>query len=255
MFLNQSPTPNYFICAKKVFVNGEEHVTRIYERSVLILMTLGILRFLENGKEVALSAGDYYIQRERCLQEGLPLDEPPEYIYIEFNGAFSENSGGLPLHGRYDGGRVLPIAERLSDLARGKNCNAFTLSSYMLRIFGELASQAPCARGSTAYLIKSHIESEYANDITLRSLSKKFGYTEDYISRLFKSEFSVTPHRHLINTRLEQAMWLLENTEISAEKISVAVGYHDFSSFWRAFKARFHLSPSEARKIQDKAPN
>ena len=248
MFLNQSPSPEYFICAKKIFSSGEEHVTRIYERSVLILMTKGVLRFLENGEEVVLSAGDYYIQKDRCLQEGLSLNDPPEYVYIEFKGSFSDTAGGLPLRGRYDMGRLIPIAERLANMAKEKSGNIFTLSSYMLRIFGELATHTPRPLNTTAYLIKNHIASEYAGDITLKSISKKFGYTEDYINRLFKNEFALTPHKYLINTRLDQAMWLLENTDISAEKISTAVGYRDFSSFWRAFKARFHTSPREVRK-------
>ena len=73
-------------------------------------------------------------------------------------------------------------------------------------------------------------------------------YTEDYISRLFQKEFGITPHKHLINTRLEQAMWLLESTDLSAERISAAVGYGDFSAFWRAFTSKYKLSPGAVRK-------
>ena len=119
MFLNQSPSTEYFICAKKSSP-GEEHIPGIYERSVLILMMKGVLSFLENGEKIMLSAGEYYIQKDRYLQEGPPVDDLPEYIYVEFKGSFSSAHGGLPLRGRYDTVRMIPIAERLADIAKKK---------------------------------------------------------------------------------------------------------------------------------------
>jgi len=246
MNLNSIPAPEYFICAKKEFLPLEEHVTRIYERSVLILMMSGTLKFLENGKEIILSTGDYYIQQQHILQEGVPLDDPPVYIYIEFCGSFSDGDHGLPVKGRFDKKRVLPYAERLCAAAKDKNRNFFYLSSYMNRIFGELMS-APITDRSTAQRVKDYIESNYASEISLANLASRFGYTKDHIERIFKKRFGITPHGHLIKVRLEHALWLLENSDISAEKISSAVGYKDFSSFWRGFKKEYGISPSQAR--------
>ncbi|MBQ8409851.1 MAG: helix-turn-helix transcriptional regulator [Clostridia bacterium] len=249
MLLNHSPAPEFFICNKKVFLQGEEHITRISERSVLILMISGTLRFLENGSEISLEAGDYYIQRQQLLQQGIPLSDPPVYYYVEFFGSFSDGDAGLDLRGRYDAARVLRLAEQLCEATKAKSCNPFTLSAYMYRIFGELSGDNR-SRNSTATLVKSYLESEYASEISMQQLAKKFGYTEDYLTRIFKKEFCITPHRHLINTRMEHALWLLENTDIPAERVASSVGYGDFSAFWRAFKARYKLSPGEIRKKQ-----
>ena len=41
MVLSFSPPPEFFICSTKVFRPGEEHVTRNYGKSVLILMMDG----------------------------------------------------------------------------------------------------------------------------------------------------------------------------------------------------------------------
>ena len=248
MILSYFPSPDYFICAKKHFKPMEEHVTRIYERSVLIIMTEGELHFREDGSEITLRKGEYYIQKQRLFQEGLPLTDPPIYIYIEFNGSFSEIGNGIPLRGKYDANRVLPLAERLCEAAKDKSRNLFYYASYMNRIFSELAGDTVSERNSVAHLIKSHIESEYASSVTLYELSKKFGYSEDYLNRLFKAEFGITPHKHLINTRLEHALWLLENTSISAERVANAVGYNDFSAFWRAFRSKYGISPAQSRK-------
>ncbi len=247
MVLTHSPTPEFLACKKKAFMPNEEHVTRIYDRCVLILMTSGTLRFLENGKEITLTPGEYYIQRHRLLQEGLPLDDPPVYYYIEFFGSFSETAAGLSLRGVYDATRILRHVQRLSEEADRKDRNPFFLAALMNRIFGELTGNTHSGN-STVTQIKDYIESEYSTEITLSLLAKKFGYTEDYISRLFQKELGITPHKYLINIRLEQAMWLLESTDLSAERISAAVGYGDFSAFWRAFNAKYKFSPGTVRK-------
>ena len=247
MILLYSPAPNFFICSKKIFSEGEEHVTRICERSVLILMLDGVLRFREGGRVITLEKGEYYIQRQMLLQEGMPLSQPPTYYYIEFFGSYSENGQGIPLRGKYDAGRILPTVKHLCEAVRDKRQNGFHLASYMNSVFGELAG-GMAEHSGTAQLIKDHIESEYASPVSLSLLSRRFGYTEDYINRLFKKEYGTTPHRYLISIRMKHALWLIENTTIPAEKVAVAVGYSEFSSFWRAFKAEYGLSPGEIRK-------
>ncbi len=252
MTLNFSPCPEFVIAAERHFSPGEEHVTRLYSRSVLILMIEGELSFLEDGKQITLSKGEYYIQRHGLLQEGLPLSKPPSYIYIEFHGSYSD-SPGLPLQGRFDPDRALPSAIRLCNSCRSDN-NPFYLAAYMNRVFGELIPRK-AAENSTACLIKNYIESDYSTDITLSSLSEKFNYTEDYISRIFRQSFDTTPHQHLTAIRLEQAMWLLDNTDHPCEKIASMVGYSNFSTFYRAFRGRFSLSPSSIRRQKEPYEN
>lgn len=241
MGLLSTPPPEFFICWKKIFADGEEHVTRIYRRSVLILMLEGELSFLENKKLVTLNAGEYYIQKQGLLQEGTPLTSPPAYYYIEFSGSFDEASG-LSLRGNFDRNRITALSEKLYGFCRSGERNDFYLSSQMMRIFAELNGINEVST-ATPHLVKRYIESEYASDLSLSLISKKFGYTEDHITRIFKKEFGTTPHNHLINVRLEHAKWLLENTDLSASRVANAVGYRDFSSFWRAFKKKYFLSP------------
>jgi AraC-like DNA-binding protein len=241
MKLLHSPAPEYYICAKKIFEQKEEHVTRIYGRSVLILMLSGTLKFREGGEEIALSEGEYYVQMQKIFQEGLPLDDPPTYYYIEFNGHFSE-SGSLPLRGRFDRNIIEPLFSELQNSE-----NVFAQNAQMNRIFARLCADISSGN-STAHKIKRFISSNYSQPLSLSDIASEFGYTEDHITRLFKKEYGITPHKQLIETRLEHALWLLENTNLPAERVCEAVGYLDFSSFWRAFKKKYSLSPGEIRK-------
>lgn len=240
MKLTHSPAPEYYISAKKIFEPKEEHVTRIYGRSVLILMLSGTLKFLEDGKEISLEAGEYYIQRQGLFQEGLPISAPPIYYYIEFKGQFAEE-GALTLRGRFDRNLIEPIF-----LTLRSSENVFFRNAGMNEIFALLCGER--AADSTAHKIRRFINSNYSTALTLETIAREFGYTEDYITRLFKKEFGITPHKHLAGIRLEHALRLLNNTDLPIERVSEAVGYADFSSFWRAFKQKYSLSPGEIRK-------
>lgn len=241
MGLLSTPPPEFFICWKKIFADGEEHVTRIYRRSVLILMLEGELSFLEDRQPVTVKAGEYYIQKQGLLQEGVKLSSPPTYYYIEFSGSFDGESG-LSLRGSFDRNRITALSEKLYGFCKSGERNDFYLSSQMMRIFAELGGSGDVS-AATPHLVKRYIESEYASDVSLSLISKKFGYTEDHITRIFKKEFGITPHAHLTCVRLEHAKWLLENTDLSVGRVAYAVGYRDFSAFWRAFKKKFKVTP------------
>ena len=247
MVLQFTPPPQFRICALKRFQKDELHVTRHHANSVLILMTDGILRFREDGKDVELTAGEYYIQRDRLFQEGVRLGEMPVYYYIEFAGTYSEQDEGLTLRGRFQPRRLLPILEHFEELYKTRRANPFLLNSYMNRIFSELWSSNP-RHDETAHvagLIRNELEARYAEPLPLSELSRRFGYAEDYVIRIFKRQYGLTPHRYQIKLRIEHARWLLENTSLSVQEVSDAVGYRDFSAFYRAFRAHCGNTPGK----------
>ena len=251
MVLKFSPIPEFSLCATKIFMPNEQHITRYYNYSVLILMMDGILRFGENGKTIELRRGEYYIQRQGLLQTGMPLDTQPIYFFIEFNGAFGEDNNGLPLRGYFDPQKLVALMERCESLHWKHQTNSFMINSQMLRIFSELLEASPVIneRANTANLIKSYIKSMYNSQLKLSDIARQFGYTEDYVVRIFRDAYKTTPHKYLVSVRLEHALWLLENTKQSTEQIAAAVGYNDFSSFFRAFRRAYGYSPGAARSI------
>jgi len=237
-----------------VFLQNEIHVTRRYKRSVLILMLGGVLRFMEDGKEITLEKGEYYIQRQGLFQEGVPLDDPPIYFYIEFYGHYSDGENGLALRGSFSPEKLSAITEGLEAIFKEHKANFFLLNSYMCRIFSELLEGVPTLneKTNTARLIKNFISSRYYSQTKISDISKKFGYAEDYVIRIFKEIYGITPHKYLTNIRLEHARWLLENTDKTADEIAVSIGYNDFSTFFRAFKNAYGVSPSNIRRANQK---
>ena len=249
MVLKFSPCPDFFICSTKRFLPDEKHVTRRYGKSVLILMWEGELSFIEDGKLITLTRGEYYIQPNGLFQQGVPLSAPPIYFFVEFSGSFSNTSAfGLPQRGRFNPQTMSALTERLEQLYKQQGADLFKLNSYMLRIFSELTETTSAeSRHKLSLPVRNFIDSQFSSKITMADISREFGYNEDYISRIFKEHYGITPHQHLSNLRMEHARWLLESTDMPVEQIATAVGYTDFSAFYRSFKKVYRISPGSVR--------
>ena len=130
MYLCTTPLPRFHTCNKKVFRPNEYHVTRLARHSVLILMLDGVLRFNEDGNDLELRAGEYYIQREGLQQTGRVLGELPRYYYLEFYGSYTDApSDGLPLRGRWNRDAILPLAEQCVEALFSEQAPPFTLEA------------------------------------------------------------------------------------------------------------------------------
>ncbi len=224
----------------KYFVPGEVHVTRICPYSVLILMIDGTLRFREDKTEISVTPGEYYIQRAGLLQEGVPMQgRTPVYFYVEFyGGSYAETGSGLSILGQYQLKNIQPVISAYSLACSRRTANRFLLNSYMFRIFSELTQNSPAYSNKTELLsmVRRYLHSEYASPITLGTLARQFGYQPDYLSRMFRKQYRISLYQYLITVRMEHALWLLRNTDIKISEIASAVGYHDLSSFYRAFE-------------------
>ena len=67
------------------------------------------------------------------------------------------------------------------------------------------------------------------------------------LDHLFKAEVGQSPTQYLQELRLMKACQLLETTGLKITQVGLAVGYQDHSHFFRNFKARFGLTPSQYR--------
>ena len=98
-----------------------------------------------------------------------------------------------------------------------------------------------------AKIIK-YIDAHYYEDITLSSLSKKFGFSESYIARLFKSELSTTSVKYINHTRIINSCRLLLCSGKTVGEISDEVGFKDQYYFTRVFSSFLKMTPSQYRK-------
>ena len=80
----------------------------------------------------------------------------------------------------------------------------------------------------------------------LSSVAEKFNLSENYLSAFFKEQEGEDLASYILRIRMETATRLIdENRGMSIDDVAKACGYASASSFRRAFKRQYGLSPSE----------
>ena len=94
-----------------------------------------------------------------------------------------------------------------------------------------------------------YINSNYMEKITTSILSEICGLSKSYFILQFKNMTGLSPHKYIINIRLEKAKQMLKDTSNSISEISFDLGFYDIHSFSKSFKSKYGFTPSEYRKI------
>lgn len=100
-------------------------------------------------------------------------------------------------------------------------------------------------------LLKARIEGYLATDFqtaTLSELAKRLNLSVPYLSKRVSELCGMTFSRLLQEYRFEEAIRLLETTDLPIGDIIVAVGYENTSFFHNQFKERYNCSPFQYRK-------
>ncbi|MEA1976068.1 MAG: helix-turn-helix transcriptional regulator, partial [Bacillota bacterium] len=96
---------------------------------------------------------------------------------------------------------------------------------------------------------KSFISNNYMKDITLDMVANEICISTYYFSKLFKKEEGINFIDYLTKERIDNAKYLIRNTNKSIKQISSEVGYNDSNYFSRVFKKYTGYSPSVYKKI------
>lgn len=89
---------------------------------------------------------------------------------------------------------------------------------------------------------------ENYTDITLNKIAGKFHYTPEYTSKLIKETTGMNFKEILQRIRIERAVFLLTDTNLTITNIGLSVGYENVEHFIRTFKKIHGMTPSAYRK-------
>ena len=261
--------PQYMTSNYRQFEPEERHVNRVTDVWVLLLMLDRELYFSEDDNQVAVSAGQWYLQAPWVRQEGYRPSPAPRYYFIHFaadaqpsglpgihtmrNGNFVAPDDALltlPIRGEFAPARFLPLCDRLERVRRTRPHDQFVRQAVFLEILSALADTLQAPRLGSAELaqaVMDHLCAHFTEDMPTRQLAQQFHFSADYLCRVFKQEYGRTPKEHIQQLRMELAMELLVTTGMPVTQIAEAVGYTDFSVFYKAFTGRVGKSPSAWR--------
>ena len=91
------------------------------------------------------------------------------------------------------------------------------------------------------------MDRSYAEALDIPALARIAHVSEAHFIRTFRDTFGETPHRYLQRRRIERAMALLRDSDLSVTEICFDVGFSSLGTFSRTFRDVLGESPSEFR--------
>ncbi|MGD1910672.1 MAG: helix-turn-helix domain-containing protein [Rivularia sp. (in: cyanobacteria)] len=100
---------------------------------------------------------------------------------------------------------------------------------------------------SKLLLVTDYINDNIATEIKLSELATLVGISQFHFSRLFKKSLGISPHKYVIQQRVEQAKSLLKNPELSVTEIALLSGFNSHSHLSKSFRQLTGFTPKEYR--------
>ena len=93
-----------------------------------------------------------------------------------------------------------------------------------------------------------HIENNLTQRLSLESVSNTFNMSKYYFHRLFSAIMGCSLNQYILSRRLNSSVKLIQNENLSLTDIAYQLNFGTPSSFTRAFKNQYGISPSSLRK-------
>lgn len=97
-----------------------------------------------------------------------------------------------------------------------------------------------------------YIKLNYCNNLRVSDIALHFGYNEKYLSHLFRQLSGMPLKQFILKSKIDEANYLLTDTNLSIGEIAVKLGYTDAHNFARTYKKSTGLSPSAYREAYAK---
>jgi len=205
-------------------------------------------------------------KRQQLLRQGILLHQFPLRVQVfgivQVQGA--ELMDGL-FHGiKKEFGPVITLPDnnltvqlffeifRKTQNREWKNLYALSAATY-----GFLMSLIQNLRAGTAAFdatidqAAQYMEQHMADNIDVKVIAPRFGYTREHFTRLFRQTTGASPGNYLISLRLEKAKQLLRLSDEKLESVAASCGFANANYLCRLFKQRFGLTPVEYKKTFD----
>jgi two-component system response regulator YesN len=107
-------------------------------------------------------------------------------------------------------------------------------------------------QGDSEYVRKAltYINTNYAKPISLQQIADEIGISSGYLSKIFKDETGQGFSDYLNSLRISIATKMIDYGETDFHKISDACGFQDYAYFFRVFRKKMNMTPSEYKKVR-----
>jgi two-component system response regulator YesN len=123
------------------------------------------------------------------------------------------------------------------------------LRAAFIEITRQIETRKEKRKESLISRVKNYIDINYSDcNICLYQVSEEFSVSEYHLSRLFKKTTGIAFHDYVEDVRLSKAAQCIQGSNDRIKEIAESVGYTSMTTFGRAFKRKFRVSPTDYRK-------
>ena len=245
------------VCTEAWELGGREFRAPFFR---LYFVTGGAARATVGGEDYPLEAGNaYFLPSDRPSRNHFLPESPLRVNWL--HGAPMEPGLGMAL-AEVDAPRRWPLGElgfwrgaqrRLGEPGWMSDAALWlSLNSLAMALVSDLAGGATGKANPARFELRPAVEymdREYLDNPPLAAVAAKAHLAPNYFHRKFKELFNgLTPHAYMERKRLCLARGLLSGGGKTVQEVAAASGYDNAFYFSRAFKKRFGISPSQARR-------
>lgn len=234
-------------CTEK---KGWVHPVQNLDCDELIYVTKGILFICEDYSEYEVRAGDVIWFKNGHTHYGCKGNEDPlSFMRLSFTGweEHESNTSGVSLKKLSvpdDGEKFTSLWQQLMDCVTTPEYPVCMRDYYTRLLLLELAINGhDRLKGARIpILISNWIKNEAPSGVKVSEVAAHFGYSEDYITRIFKTYYAKGLKNYINAVRICKIKKHLLNTSMSCAEIAELEGFSTTDAFYKFFKSQTDMN-------------
>ena len=257
---------------------GGEIPYHYHEFHKLVLFLSGEVHYIVEGRNYALKEGDLllipsYSIHQPVIEEGVRYARIILWIQAEIleqkhlSDGFricKEQNAYLMKPDRYDRSELTRILRRMEDTVNENGYGAEALSEAlfieaMVSVAKSIMEAEPSLREQERPMdtkieeILQYIDRNLPNDLSVDAVAEQFFLSKSWLMHRFKFITNCTMHQYVLQKRLILSIQMMLTGQ-SAEKAAIESGFSDYSTYLRAFRRTYGVSPREYLKYHSAQP-
>ena len=278
-FENQMPPGREFEIYHSTNTNPQPSIYHGHGFYELYFILRGSIRVIVEEVDIKPVLGDALIYPPNCLHRVTHLDPalPYErfYVYLSREYLTALGASGCDLIARLDrlttGGRyclkpgeqavqsLVPMADEIIQAAidvspegvLANRCRMTLFLLHLLKLLEESIAPETDSEASRMNDLIRYINQNAASPLSLDQLEEVFGISKFVLLHEFKDYTGMSIYQYILTRRVILAQQLIQQGAKPKEACEQS-GFTDYTSFYRAFKARTGKSPNQyARSLQE----
>ena len=227
--------------------------THLHQAFELVTVQKGEMDIIIDGKSYTLHKNEFVLIFPNQTHSLLSTDCKHTLLIFSaelVKAYLSKVSGKIPTDNKFIPHRY--IVEQMKGIS--ESSSVYEKKGFLYSLCGEFDKEREYKErikdeaDNLLYKIFEFVELNYGNECTLDTLANETGYNYSYLSRYFKKNVGISFNEYVNRHRINNACYLLSNSNYTILRCAMDSGYTSLRSFNRNFINYMSVSPKKYRE-------